>query len=316
MRREVSESGTIRGDLADLRALCLVIDHGSITAAARALGETKGSVSRRVSRLEATLGAALLRRGPRSVSATEEGAAFRARVGSALELLDEAAAALSAGRAAPKGLLRVTGPSDLGAVIAPVVAGFIDAHPAVRVEVELTQKTLDFEADRIDVAFRAAAVLRDSSLIAHRLLELSLGLFASPSYLARHGAPASPEELAAHRLVLMRFGGSGAQRLTLRRGELDAPLPTRAALMANDNTFVRDATVAGSGIGLLLELHAAPELALGRLVRVLDGWALSARGGVFLLHAAGLLPEKVRAFRDHALRVLRSSGGRRLVRVR
>ena len=84
----------------------------------------------------------------------------RARAGAALESLDEAAAEVRAGVDEPRGTLRVTGPTDLGVLLAPVIAEFAEAHPALRVEVELTQSTLDFEAHRIDVAFRAAAVLR------------------------------------------------------------------------------------------------------------------------------------------------------------
>ncbi|MEZ4394506.1 MAG: LysR substrate-binding domain-containing protein [Polyangiales bacterium] len=305
MRPKVSENETLSGDLADLRAFCLAGDLGSITAASRAMGESKGATSRRVARLERALGAALLRRGARRVSLTEEGVGFRERAGRALETLDEAAAELWAGRAEPRGVLRLTAPTDLGNLIAPVVASFIDAHPAVRVEVELSQATLDFEAHRIDVAFRAAATLRDSPLIAHRLVEMSLALFASPGYLARHGAPATPDALSAHRLVRMPYGGR-APRLTLRRGDELAPLGVASALLANDNTFTVGATVAGAGVGLLLEAHAEADLAAGRLVRVLEDWRLVERGALFLLHAdAALLPAKVRAFRDHALRALR-----------
>lgn len=304
MRPKVSENETLSGDLADLRAFCLAADLGSITAASRAMGESKGATSRRVARLERSLGAALLRRGARRVSLTEEGELFRERAGRALETLDDAAAELWAGRAEPRGVLRVTAPTDLGTLLAPVIAGFIDAHPAVRVEVELTQSALDFEAHRIDVAFRAAATLRDSPLIAHRLLDMGLALFASPGYLARHGVPATPAELSSHRLVRMPYGGR-TPRLTLVRGDERATLSSVSSLLANDNTFTLDATVAGGGVGLLLETHAEADLAAGRLVRVLGDWRFVERGALFLLHADAALPAKVRAFRDHALRALR-----------
>lgn len=307
MRHKVAESETITEHIADLRAFCLAADLGAITAAARAMGETKGALSRRVGRLERALGVALLRRGARSVSMTDDGAAFRERVGAALEALDEGAAAVRAGRAEPRGVLRVTGPTDLGGILAPLVSGFLTAYPAVRVEVELTQTALDFEANRIDVAFRAAATLRDSSLIAHRMMDLELGFFAAPSYLCRNAAPTHPSELGASPLLAMRFKFRELS-LTLRRGEAEERVPLRAAMLANDNGFVRDATVAGGGVGVLLKDLAARDVAEGRLVPVLEEWSAVERGTLYLLHSgAALLPPKVRAFRDYAKGALRVS---------
>ena len=95
-------------DLTDLRAFCMVVDRGSITAAAKALGETKGAVSRRITRLERAVGSPLLRRSPRLVQATENGIAYRVQVGRALELLDDATTVLQDARATPSGVLRVS----------------------------------------------------------------------------------------------------------------------------------------------------------------------------------------------------------------
>lgn len=304
MRPKVAEAETLTGDLADLRAFCLAVDLGSVTAAARALDESKGALSRRIARLERSVGATLLRRGPRSVSATEEGALFRARAGVALESLDEAAAEVRAGADEPRGTLRVTGPTDLGVLLAPVIAQFAEAHPALRVEVELTQATLDFEAHRIDVAFRAAAVLRDSPLVAHRLRSLSLGLFATPGYLRQHGAPQHPGELAAHRVFAMR-PHNRPMRLTLRAGDTAEVVQLRPVVQANDNVFVRDATLSGAALGVLIAEIAAADVAAGRLVPVLEAWSPVERGAIFLLHEnTSRLPAKVRAFREHARRAL------------
>jgi len=310
MRPKVADSETLTGDLADLRAFCLVADLGSITASAQSLGETKGALSRRIARLERALGTALLRRGARKVSVTEEGAAFRSRVGAALDTLDEAAAEARLGLDAPRGLLRVTGPTDLGSILAPVISGFLEAHPAVRIELELTQTALDFETHRIDVAFRAAAALPDSALVAHRLRTLGIGFFAAPSYLRAHCPPDHPRALASHPMYAMRFGGR-VPRVTLRHPtEPEEVLSIRPVLLANDNGFVRDATVAGGGIGLLLAELAATEVAAGRLAPVLAQWQPVERGHIYLMHAAlALLPAKVRAFREHAQRTL--GGGQR-----
>src|SRR4051812_1755005 len=103
MKRHDVADGESAADLQDLRAFCQVVDLGSITAAAKALGETKGSVSRRLSRLESTLGVVVVQRSPRRVQATEDGMAYRARVGRALELLDDAATQVQQALTAPHG---------------------------------------------------------------------------------------------------------------------------------------------------------------------------------------------------------------------
>ncbi len=301
MKQKVSVPATLPDDLIDLRAFCLVADLGSITAAARTLDETKGSVSRRVTRLERVLGVTLLRRSPRLVSVTEDGAAFRVRVGRALELLDDAAAALQAAGSTPQGVLRITAPTDMGSVLAPLVAEFIEAHPAVRVEAIITQNELDFDAHQLDIAIRAAATLRDSSLIAHKLIDLTLGFYASPAYVARHRAPRRPDELASHRLYLMRFR-AGVPEISLR-AESDPHhverLVLRGAIVANDGVFVREAALAGGGIALLPRVMVERDVTDGRLAPVLRHHGIVEKGALYLLHSASpFLPPKVRAFRD------------------
>src|SRR4051812_32831093 len=120
MKRDTAAAETSIADLQDLRAFCQVVDLGSITAAAKALGETKGSVSRRLTRLERALGVVVVQRSPRRVQATEDGIAYRARVGRALELLDDAAVQVQQARTAPHGHLRITAATDIGlSVVAP-----------------------------------------------------------------------------------------------------------------------------------------------------------------------------------------------------
>ncbi|MEI8259236.1 MAG: LysR family transcriptional regulator [Deltaproteobacteria bacterium] len=301
MEQKVSAVATLPDDLVDLRAFCLVADLGSITAAARALDETKGAVSRRVTRLERVLGVTLLRRSPRLVSVTEDGAAFRVRVGRALDMLDDAAGALQAARSTPQGLLRITAPTDMGVLIAPLVAEFIGAYPAVRVDAIITQNELDFDAHQLDIAFRAAATLRDSSLIAHKLIDLTLGFYAAPGYLASHGAPRRPDDLENHRLYLMRFRG-GVPEVSLRSDgepQLVEKLALRGVIVANDGVFVREATLAGGGIALLPSVMVERDVTDGRLAPVLRHHSVVEQGALYLLHSASpFMPPKVRAFRD------------------
>lgn len=293
-------------DLGDLRAFCLVVDLGSITAAAKALGEGKGSVSRRLSRLEATVEVKLLRRTPRLVQATDEGVGFRTQVGRVLEQLDDATATLRHAQALPSGNLRVTAPYDLGVtVFAPLIAEFVDRFPAVSVDMVLTEAVLNFESHQIDVAIRAAASLSDSpSLVAQRLNAFYLGMYAAPAYVAKHGAPARPEDLVRHRVAVVRATGGKTSLSMWRPG--DSPkkkvaVRVRASLAATDHAFCREAALAGYAIAPLPSMLVGADLAAGRLVRLLEPYVLG-EGGVYLVYLGSRqLQPKIRAFRDFML---------------
>lgn len=320
MKHHVDETETAATDIDDLRAFCRVVDLGSITGAAASLGETKGGVSRRISRLERALGVVLLRRSPRLVQATEDGAAYRASVGRALELLDAANEQARRAPSAPSGHLRVTAPVDLGVtLLAPAVASFVERYPAITVEMILTEATLDFDGHQIDVAVRAGAALQDSALVAHRLFDVTARLYASPAYLERHGVPRRPEELDAHRLLLARrVRPAGA--LTLSRGDEEhrVRLAGRSIVSGSDYSFTREVAIAGGGVALLPDVVAAVSVAAGALSPVLKEWAGFA-GTVFAVHhATRLLSPKARAFRDHLLATFAglAKGGRRSARAR
>lgn len=294
------------GDLGDLRAFCLVVDLGSVTAAAARMGETKGSVSRRLSRLEAELGAVLVLRTPRLVQPTDEGRDFRQRVGRALDLLDDAAAHARHAESSPRGHLRVTAPTDVALImLGPIVASFTQAHPAVTVEVLLTERTLDFDADAIDVAIRASRALGDSSLVAHKIADIEGRLFASPAYLEAHGTPRAPSDLAARPLIV---GGAERGAATLRlkssSGGGAVEISVRAAVSASDYAFARAVALEGAGIALLPVPIVRADLESGALAPVLDGWVGFGARLYLVHHATRLLTPKVRAFRDHVLEAL------------
>jgi len=282
----------------------MVADLGSITAAARALGETKGTVSRRLTRLERALGVVLLRRSPRLVQTTEDGVAYRLRVGRALELLDDANTAVQRARATPSGHLRVTAPLDLGvSIVAPLTAGFVERYPDISVEVILSQTLLDFDSNQIDVALRAVRAMPDSSLIAYKLKELDTGLYASPSYLRKHGPLKQPDDIAHHRILVLR-STRGHAVLVLRAkssGEL-VRVRVRAAISASDFSFGREAALAGAGVALLPSVVAKRDLEAGRLVPVLKDYTVDPGASFYLVHqGTRFLASKVRVFRDYML---------------
>lgn len=286
-------------DLRDLRAFCRVVDLGSVTAAAAVLGETKGSVSRRLARLEAKLGVPLLSRTARRVRPTEEGQRYRERVGRAVALVDEAGAELSGQRSEPSGVVRITAPPDLGvSLLAPLMGELAERHPLVHLDLLLTDAVLPFAENALDLALRAAITLPDSSLIAHRLGGMRMLFAASPAYLAAHGAPTHPDELTRHRLLAYRRT-RGLELVLHGPDGARAEITLTPQILASDGGFLREAAIAGGGIAGIPLVFAREALADGHLVPVLPAWEAEFGARIHLLHAGGqTLSAGVRAVRD------------------
>lgn len=295
----VARTETFGGSLDDLRAFCAVVDFGTVTAAAASLRETKGSVSRRISRLEAALGATLMARHPRAVSPTAEGLAFYAKAQASLSLLDEAAEAARDARTIPAGNLRVTTSVDFGIEVMPeIVTSFRAAYPQITVDLLNTDARLDLAANRIDLALRLGDAV-ETGYRAALIVNLWIGLYASPAYLARRPAPASLAALAEHDLILSRERpGAAGIPLDDGRGQTEQ-VALRPAIRASDFATALRLTLAGAGIGHLPSLVAAQAVGTGALVRVLAPWA-TAGGALRALSLAGReLPARVRLFREH-----------------
>lgn len=295
-----NRSHAFGGPLEDLRAFCGVVELGSISAAARELGETKGGISRRVSRLERRLGTALLARTPRAVTPTEEGVAFHVRAREALSLLEDAAEDASGARTDPQGHLRVTAPIDLGVDLLPrMITRFRAQYPRITVELLLASEALDLAAHRIDVALRASSTgLPDMEYRAAPLADFDVCLYATPDYLKHHRFPEQPADLAGHDLIVPRdvIGGNSVT-LTSRRGRKEQ-VAIRPGIETRELASATRFVQSGGGIGPMPEIVAAPSVSGGQLQRVLPEWhLLRAR-----LHAITLggreAPARVRLFRD------------------
>ncbi|GJD54670.1 LysR family transcriptional regulator [Methylobacterium dankookense] len=295
----VARTETFGGSLDDLRAFCAVVDFGTVTAAAASLRETKGSVSRRISRLEAALGATLMARHPRAVSPTAEGLAFYAKAQESLSLLDEAAEAARDARTVPAGNLRVTTSVDFGIEVMPeIIASFRAAYPQITVDLLNTDARLDLAANRIDLALRLGDAV-ETGYRAALIVNLWIGLYAAPAYLARRPAPASLAALAEHDLILSRERPGVAGILLDDGGRRTEQVALRPAIRSSDFATSLRLTLAGAGIGHLPSIVAAQAVGTGALVRVLAPWA-TAGGALRALSLAGReLPARVRVFREH-----------------
>lgn len=247
-----------------------VVDHRSFSAAARALGLSKATVSKAVARLEAHLGASLFHRTSRTVSLTETGRALAPR---ARRILDEAIGAeeeASDAASAPKGLVRLAAPMTFGLQrVAPAIAAFLEAHPGISIDLMLDDRTIDLVDQGVDVALRIAR-LPDSSLRARRLAPIRSHVVASAAYLARYGRPTHPAQLAEHRCLC--YANVETWRFT---GPDDAEVTLKPAgpLRANSGEAALPALRAGLGITLLPDFIVGADLAAGTIEEVLTDWA-------------------------------------------
>lgn len=295
-------------DLNRVSAFVRVVHDGSFTAAAKALGLPKSSISRSVAQLEQDLGIRLLHRTTRQLHLTDAGTAFYERVSRALGDIDEATTAASDMQAEMSGVVRITAPVDLGVwSLAPIVARFVRKHPKIRIELSLTGRVVDLVAEGFDLAVRAGP-LRDSSLIARRVGGLESVAYASPKYIARRGEPKDLADLADHDCVLFRSSsGKATWSLSRKDGTLSS-VDVTGAITTDDMSFVRKAVLVGCGVGMLPRFLCARAEVTGRLVRVLPEWSL--HGAV--LHVAypsnRFVPQRVVVLREYLLAALAKIG--------
>ena len=284
-------------DLNDLAVFVRVVERGSFAAAARELRVPTWTASRAVARLEASAKVRLLQRTTRAVKPTAEGRDLYESVSPAVAALRAAARGLEASTSSVKGRLRLSAPTDLASsFLAPVLVGFAERYPLVDLDLALTNAHVNVVGEGFDVALRATSKLESSSLIARKLGEIEHRLYASPSYLAKHGAPSASKDLASHALVLFR--SKDLERTWQLEGVGGASVSVRGRIGGDDFVFVRSMILGGAGIGLLPYLNAAADEDAGRLVRVLP--TLHATGAtLYLIYpSAKNVPSRVAAFRD------------------
>jgi DNA-binding transcriptional LysR family regulator len=295
-------------DLNRVVAFVRVVEAGSFTGAAAALGVQKSSVSRSVAQLEAGLGIRLLQRTTRRLALTEAGRAYFDRAKQALAGLEEAEQTVSALGAEPRGLVRVTAPVDLARELATVTAAFLRAHPAVRVEAVLTARHVDLVKEGFDLAVRAGP-LGDSSLLARRLGESEFGLFASAGYLEAAGRPRRLADLERHECVLYRAGsGSARWRLSGPRG--DEEVTVRGRVDTDELAFTRAMALAGHGVAFLPAAYVTPLAATGELERVLPRYAHRSSPVHVVWPSRGFEPAAVSLYRDALVQGLSPSVAR------
>lgn len=279
----------------DIVLFAEVVRTASLSAAGRSLGISPAMVSKRIARLEARLGVRLLNRTTRRLDLTARGAVYHRDMIEILAAIREAEARVADRTDAPAGPLRVSAPTSFGRLhIAPQLKPFLDAHPAIALDLDLSDGFSDVIGDRLDLAIRIAPAI-PNGLTGYRLADSRRVLCAAPGYIAEHGQPGDAAALAGHRLLAAK--GQMPWRLAGPDGTLTIDRPSYVA--TNSSEVVRELTLAGVGIALRSLWDVSADLAGGRLVRALPALAGSAEIGIFAVHAPGPVSSGTRALLDY-----------------
>lgn len=265
-------------DRGDLELVLAVREHGSLAGAALAMGVAPPAITKRLAALEARLGQRLFLRTTRRVSATAEGESICERAQALLGGFRELESQLQERQSEPTGLVRLASTFGFGRLwLGPALAAFQAQHPRLQVQLQLTEQLPDLAAEGFDGAVWLWSVQgrRASEWVARRLARNQRVLVAAPSYLKRHGMPATLEQLAGHAcLVVREHERFDVWNLQKDRDKTVTRVRVQGPLSSNSGELVRDWCLAGGGIMLRSLWDIAPQLAAGQLKRVLPAWAM------------------------------------------
>jgi DNA-binding transcriptional LysR family regulator len=252
----------------EMQSFSAVVDAGSFVKAAEALGLPKAAMSRYVADLEARLGVRLLHRTTRRLSLTEEGEVFYARAKELLAGVDEAEAEITSRSGAPGGLLRINAPLTFGILhLAPLWGVFRSQYPMVSLDITLADRMVDLVDEGYDVAIRIAT-LPSSTLVSKRLATTRMVLCASPHYLAVHGEPVQPAELASHAVISYTYW-STKDEWHFEGPQGPVSVKTQPCIHTNSGDTCRAAALAHQGIILQPSFLVGGDLASGTLVELM-----------------------------------------------
>ena len=274
-----------RDELNDLAAFAIVAREASFTRAAATLGMSQSALSHAMRALEERLKVRLLARTTRSVSTTEAGETLLRALRPALDDIAAGLAQVGAMSSSLAGLIRLTATRNaFTAIVMPVLPTFLADNPNVRVELNVDDNLTDIVANRFDAGIRFGNIIEQDMIAVRIGPDMRRAVVASPEYLTRHPAPATPHHLDAHRCINFRLVKTGGL-YTWQFEEDGQPLDVRVegSLIVNDNELMRQAALTGMGLAYLYEDDAAPDIAAGRLVRLLDAWC-APLPGYYLYH--------------------------------
>jgi DNA-binding transcriptional LysR family regulator len=291
-------------ELRGMEVFATVIEQGSMSGAARALGLSTSAVSQQVRELERRGGVTLLHRSTRKLALTEAGAHFLEDCAAMLAAARRARQQLMHAREAPMGQLRMSAPVGVARHVAPALGELLGAHPALTLRLLVDDARIDLIDARIDLALRFGR-LPDSGWVARRLCGLEMMLCAAPDWLAAHGTPQRPDDLPAHQWLTIALDDDPSLTLPLTdAGRQTRVLRLEARISSNNQLSMQQMCAAGLGLARLGRVDAHDDLAAGRLVPVLPAWTLPALDVWAVTPQRDAQPAKVRHAIDALQRYL------------
>lgn len=260
-------------DLRRMAVFAAVVQHGSMSAAARSLAMSTSAVSQQVRLLEQGSGVTLLHRSTRKLSLTDAGARFAEHCAAMVAAARQAKQQLVLAHDAPTGELRMSAPVGFARHVAPALAPLLAAYPALSLRLLVDDALIDLIDARIDLALRAGR-LPDSSWVARRLCAFDWVLCASPDYLRRHGVPTTPAELLPHQWLVGSRDGSVLQFVLQGPAGERETVRVEARIASNNQLTLEQMCTAGLGLALMTHPDVHEALQAGRLQRVLPGWQM------------------------------------------
>lgn len=295
-------------DLNDIALFVHVVRSGSFAEAGRRLGIPPSTGSRRIQQLERALGVRLLQRSTRRLALTDAGHLFFTQCAEQVDALTQSAQQLVDTSKSPSGRVRVAAGADFFNWFPPdQIAGFLTAHPGVRLEFELSDARADLLGDGIDVAFRAGK-LDEPTLVARQIGRVRWTMVASPTYLAARGVPSSPEALSGHDCIAQPARTGASVFWQLDGSHAGAEIPVSGRFQVNTLQAQLGAALAGLGIALLPALTTATHIREGRLREVLPGHGQRDVAVYFVYPSRRHIPRAVTAFTDFATAVMLERG--------
>lgn len=291
----------------EMTVFTAVVDAGSFVGAVDGLRMSKAAVSRHVDALEQRLGVRLLQRTTRRLSLTEEGRIFYQRAREVLAALDDAESEITSRTQEPSGLIRINVPLTFGILhLAPRWSDFMAAYPQVDLDITLNDRVVDLVDEGYDLAVRIGD-MPSSALISRKLVATRMVLCASPTYLAQHGAPTHPHELAGHR-VLAYTNWSGRDEWQFDGPHGKVSVSTRARVYANNGDTCRAIALAHGGIMLQPSFMLQDDLRRGDLVELMPEFRAIEIGVYAVYPTRKQLPLKVRRLVDFLVEAFRDVG--------
>ena len=293
-------------DPMDLVLFASIVNAGGFSEAARKLGLPKSTLSRRIQELETRLGEKVLQRTTRRLVLTEMGLRI---LGSAEQIgheMERVADVIERRRTRPSGRLRVSAPADLAAIsLAPMFAAFTRDFPEVQLDLDMSPRYVDMIGESFDLAIRVGEAEAQQHLTTRHLIDLEIGLYAAPAYLAT--PVMSPDDLPHRDMLMLMSDGSPVPWVMNRGGEVLTIDAKSRRITANSYYVLRRLALLGAGISSLPEIFAADHRRSGALIRVLPDWTLRPASVRAVFPSRRLMPQKTRAFLDMLLVFLKQS---------